>query len=266
MCLLWNPDEVDIQATKGTRWALHAAVTAKSKSPWIMSTVNGSTNKSNRKRVWSELQAISEIPSSDWMVMGDLNVIGGSQEKSGGRNPSSSQLSELRDVMDNCGLIDLGFSGPKFTWNNKRAGAANIKEHLDRAVANSNWINKFNKVQVIHLSYFNSDHRDILIDLEPKTRFKPRPFRFDAMWAEDPRFSDVVEKHWNTNTEGNVNGNFCNNISKIQVESRKWNKQVFGNIQARIAEKMVIIPRLTHLTKTTPVFRLISKLTPLTFV
>lgn len=57
--------------------------------------------------------------------------------------------------MDNCALIELGFSGPKFTWNNKRVGAANIKERLDRAVANSSWINRFNKVQVTHFSYFN---------------------------------------------------------------------------------------------------------------
>lgn len=83
MCLLWNPDEVDIQATRRSRWDVHAVVTANSKSPWILSTIYGCTNKGNMKRVWNELQAVSDIPNSEWMVMGDLNVIGSSQEKSG---------------------------------------------------------------------------------------------------------------------------------------------------------------------------------------
>ncbi|XP_026452220.1 uncharacterized protein LOC113352636 [Papaver somniferum] len=152
MCLMWNPDEVDIQNTKESRWAVHVVVTAKLQSPWILSTIYGSTNKANRKRVWSELQAVSDIPNSEWTVMGNLNTIGGTQEKRGGRNTSTIQLTELRDVMDNCRLIDLGFSGPKFTWNNKRVGAANIKERLDRAVSNSSWINRFNKVQVLDAS------------------------------------------------------------------------------------------------------------------
>ncbi|XP_026395088.1 uncharacterized protein LOC113289878 isoform X2 [Papaver somniferum] len=234
ICLLWNPEEVDIQATKRTRWALHAVVSVKSKSPWILSTIYRSTNKSNKRTVWNELQTVSDISNSDWMVMGDLNVIGSCQEKKGGRNPSHSKIAELREVMDSCGLIDLGFNGPKYTWNNKRVGAANIKERLDRAVANSNWINRFSKAQVTHLSYFISDHRAILIDLELKTRFHPRPFRFEAMWAEDPRYSDVVKNNWNTNTDGNVSGNFFNNISKIQLESKKWNKHVFGDIQTQI--------------------------------
>ncbi|XP_026412082.1 uncharacterized protein LOC113307838 [Papaver somniferum] len=39
MCLMWNPDEVDIQTTKKSRWAAHAVVTAKLQSPWILSTI-----------------------------------------------------------------------------------------------------------------------------------------------------------------------------------------------------------------------------------
>ncbi|XP_026395092.1 uncharacterized protein LOC113289878 isoform X4 [Papaver somniferum] len=151
ICLLWNPEEVDIQATKRTRWALHAVVSVKSKSPWILSTIYRSTNKSNKRTVWNELQTVSDISNSDWMVMGDLNVIGSCQEKKGGRNPSHSKIAELREVMDSCGLIDLGFNGPKYTWNNKRVGAANIKERLDRAVANSNWINRFSKAQEVNV-------------------------------------------------------------------------------------------------------------------
>lgn len=52
MCLLWDPDEVDIQATRESRWAIHVVVTAKFKSPWLLSSIYGGTNKVTRRRIW----------------------------------------------------------------------------------------------------------------------------------------------------------------------------------------------------------------------
>lgn len=76
--MLWKAREVDIQATKKSRWAIHVVVTAKFQQPWILSFLYGSNSKLGRKRMWNELGAISEIPNIDWMVLGDLNTIAGS--------------------------------------------------------------------------------------------------------------------------------------------------------------------------------------------
>ncbi|XP_026385363.1 uncharacterized protein LOC113280965 isoform X1 [Papaver somniferum] len=86
MCLLWDPEEVDIQDTKESRWAIHAVVTAKFKSPWILSSFYESTNKVTRKRIWDELGAIAEFGQTGHMVMGDLNKIGARNEKLVARN------------------------------------------------------------------------------------------------------------------------------------------------------------------------------------
>ncbi|XP_026385175.1 uncharacterized protein LOC113280813 [Papaver somniferum] len=188
-------------------------------------------NKTTRKRMWSELSAIADIPDADWMVVGDLNTFCGSHENQGGRITTTT---EIQDVLSFCGLIDLGSNGPKFTWNNKRAGAANIKERLDRALVNSNWQTRFNKAQVFHLPYYNSDHRVILVDLDPKFRFKQRPFRFEAIWAEDSRYEDVVKNTWTYNVTSFSSTQFLDNISRIQSETKKWNKNVFGNIHLQI--------------------------------
>ncbi|KAK3222865.1 hypothetical protein Dsin_009890 [Dipteronia sinensis] len=38
----------------------------------------------------------------------------------------------FRQAIDDCDLVDLGFSEPKLTWNNRRDGKSNIHERLDR--------------------------------------------------------------------------------------------------------------------------------------
>ena len=40
----------------------------------------------------------------------------------------------LQNFMFNIGAIDLGFTRPQFTWSNRRAKIANIKERLDRCL------------------------------------------------------------------------------------------------------------------------------------
>ncbi|KAK3224528.1 hypothetical protein Dsin_011553 [Dipteronia sinensis] len=49
-------------------------------------------------------------------------------EKGGGSNKSISEMLAFRKAVEDYDLIDLGFSGPIFTWNNKREGRKNIQE------------------------------------------------------------------------------------------------------------------------------------------
>ncbi|KAL5853747.1 hypothetical protein ACOSQ3_008865 [Xanthoceras sorbifolium] len=38
----------------------------------------------------------------------------------------------FRSIVELCDFVDLGFSGPLFTWNNKRGGSRNVQERLDQ--------------------------------------------------------------------------------------------------------------------------------------
>lgn len=71
------------------------------------------------------------------MVIGDFNAIASQSEKNRGNHFASSSNHSLLDDLNNLTIIVLGFHGFSFTWNNKRAGKANIQERLDREVANS---------------------------------------------------------------------------------------------------------------------------------
>ena len=47
-------------------------------------------------------------------------------------------MKAFREVLDECGLMDLGFFGEKCTWKGKRSGGLVLKR-LNRAVVNNNW-------------------------------------------------------------------------------------------------------------------------------
>ena len=102
---------------------------------------------------------------------------------------------------DHCNLLDLGFSGPKFTWTNKRDIGNLIQERLDRCWATPSWKVLFPEANVSHLARINSDHCPLLVKLtEPPPTNGERPFRFQPMWNHHPAFQDIVRGAWRENT------------------------------------------------------------------
>ncbi|KAK2665817.1 hypothetical protein Ddye_004391 [Dipteronia dyeriana] len=71
----------------------------------------------------------------------------------------------LRRLAD-CGLKDLGFVGPPFTWSNRRDPPHEINERLDRCVTNVEWQNLFPRATISHLPYWKPDHKPLLLHLE----------------------------------------------------------------------------------------------------
>ena len=73
------------------------------------------------------------------MLHGGFQQISGLEEKQGRHNRSERQMQMFRDVLDDCGFVDLEFTGPKFTWTNNRVGDMTW-ERLDRVVATPEWL------------------------------------------------------------------------------------------------------------------------------
>ena len=63
---------------------------------------------------------LASLHNLPWAIMGDFNEVIAEEEKSGGNPISQRRVNAILDCMDTCQMMDLGFSGPKFTWSNKR--------------------------------------------------------------------------------------------------------------------------------------------------
>lgn len=64
-------------------------------------------------------------------------------------------------------MIDIGYVGYPFTWNNKRGGRANIRMRLDRALVNPRWRIECPNGILLHLLPGGSDHCPVLLRYGP---------------------------------------------------------------------------------------------------
>ena len=140
----------------------------------------------------------------------------------------------FRSFVENVRAIDLGFSGSRFTWSNKRCGVANIRERLDRGLCNIEWQSLFPYAMVRHLTAPNSDHNLILLDTHVEVEKGSKPFLFEAIWVKDESSSKVVEKAWSINVEGSQNFILGKKFQTVRRDFIYWNKMVFGNAKVQI--------------------------------
>lgn len=74
------------------------------------------------------------------------------------------------------------------------------------------------------------------MDTNPTDEFRPRPFRFEAMWVRDPHSDIIVNKAWSSKVFGSHSYILCRKQSLTTLGLKKWNKEVFGHYQTRIKE------------------------------
>ena len=70
-------------------------------------------NAVRKNEAWIKLRSLNSRPERPWLCCGDFNDIIIQDEKLGGATRSHNQMQQFRDVIDECGFMDLGFEGPK---------------------------------------------------------------------------------------------------------------------------------------------------------
>lgn len=134
------------------------------------------------------------------LCMGDLNNIMHPNEKWGTSPPCLSRINNLCNLVKQCGLIDLGYSGPAYMWTNKRFTSNPTFERLDRFLGNADWCQTFPQTVVYHLPMMYSDHAPILAVLHPSCPKPKRRFNFQNWWLCEKDFHETAIRSWSQNS------------------------------------------------------------------
>lgn len=138
-----------------------------------------------------------DIEGEKWLCLGDFNSIMWSTEKKGGRDKPWHNMSRFRDIVRFCNLCDLGSRVILLRGQNGRTRDENVKERLDRALANASWKSTYPNFMIHHLPRYKSDHAPVTMDCEGNEERKGqhrqrRGFHFEHMWLQYPNFQEVV--------------------------------------------------------------------------
>ncbi|OIT04903.1 hypothetical protein A4A49_31371 [Nicotiana attenuata] len=118
-----------------------------------------------RRTLWEVIRHKSSRCNVPWCVIGDFNVIALVEEKIGGIPYQMSKIIEFLSMIEDCGLVDLGFYGPKYTWSNGRGTCCIVWKRLDKGLVNDRWLEMFPAATVSHLASTGSDHYPFLLEL-----------------------------------------------------------------------------------------------------
>ena len=122
-------------------------------------------------------------------MMDDFNKVLMSSETFGGQPMNIRRAMKFQECLNLCGMMDMGFSGARYTWSNLREVTENIQERLDLSFCNASWRQMYPEASVKHMTRINSNNFPILVELESSTSLNlPQPFRFQPGWLAHPDF------------------------------------------------------------------------------
>ncbi|XP_060168986.1 uncharacterized protein LOC132599797 [Lycium barbarum] len=167
---------------------------------FFLSVVYAKSKSTGREFLWGYMRTLASTTNSPWAVCGDFNSILTMDEKFGGKPHRIGKSIPFIECLHDCGLMDIGYSGNRFTWCNERKEDKIIWKRLDRMLVNDKWNDLFANSEVIHLPRVSSDHCPLLITCGNGQENYIKYFKFLNFWVDQPDFLDIVKDNWKFQT------------------------------------------------------------------
>nr|XP_023891716.1 uncharacterized protein LOC112003738 [Quercus suber] len=146
--------------------------------------------------------------------------------------------------------MDLGYRGADFTWCNMQDGENRIQLRLDRALANTEWLGKFDGMRVYHLVDSTSDHCALLLtDTPPHRVSNAKRFHFEALWTKNEECRNIIESSWGMGVDLSTPEGIMENLKRCASELSSWSTTVYGHIPKKIQSKRNTLSALTQQDK-----------------
>ena len=149
--LLWNSDRVGVVHLASTEQEIHVEVKVLPFNlSWIFTAVYASFRIVERQVLWENPSKVVDLHGKPWIIEGDFNEPLAGDDKFGGRPISINRSMMFKDCLDKCNMVDMGFSGPRYTWTNRREIHSLIQERIDRFFMNPSWCLFYLDAKVSH--------------------------------------------------------------------------------------------------------------------
>ena len=133
LVLYWKAS-INLMVEDSNKYYIDAVIDKNKENEWRLTGFYGEPGTARRHEAWDKLRALNMQPEKPWLCYGDFNEIIRQDEKLGGTRRPHNQMQQFREVMDECGFMDMGFEGSKYTWSKHFENGISIWERLDRCL------------------------------------------------------------------------------------------------------------------------------------
>ncbi|XVE74693.1 hypothetical protein DITRI_Ditri12bG0037900 [Diplodiscus trichospermus] len=164
--------------------------------------------------------------------MGDFNDHLSPLDKRGGVAQLRWLLNGFREVVEDCGLHDLGWIGYRFTWERGRGTYRWVQERLDMGLGNHDWCRMFPDTRLFNLVSATSDHAPIFLHVQKRVyQRRSKSFKFENAWLRESKCKNVVVRSW----ENNVGFSVQERLFMCGKDLMMWGEELTQDFQKRLA-------------------------------
>ncbi|XP_060961729.1 uncharacterized protein LOC133031950 [Cannabis sativa] len=196
VALLWRNKD-DVKVLNFATNFVDVEVRSSNIGEWRHTGFYGESKRNLRGSSWEQLRTLAHGNTLPWCVIGDMNNVLSQEDKRGGHPYPNWLIDGFRDILQECGLIDLDIVGHQFTWEKSRGTDNWIEVRLDRALVTERWLQLFPWAKLINLEVSSSDHCPILLDVVIHNIVSRNcKFWFANCWLREPLSYQVVKECW----------------------------------------------------------------------
>jgi hypothetical protein len=235
---LWWREGVEVSVRPWCQYYIDAKICLDGKT-WRFTGIYGEPRADLRSKTWEALRYLKSQDDLPWLCAGDFNEILMQHEQLGGNPRNQAHMQAFQDCLAECNLVDMGYKGYDFTWNNRRGEGDNIQVRLDRGTATAAFLEMYPLSLIEHIATEESDHMALLIkiavDPPAQNNVRSRGFMFEEMWLRHEGFDDMIKESWENRSGGEqgIQG-LWRQLREVSADMKKWSFETFGSVKAEI--------------------------------
>lgn len=196
--LMWT-DDLQVTVHSYSFYLILATVTIRATNlKFGLICIYGDPYHPQTNLIWEQVASfVYDNYNLPMLCMGDMNDMLYDTDKS---SPiiNRTRINAFQSLVKMCGFFDLGYSGPAYTWTNKRFSSKPLYERLDRCLVNADWCAVFPIANVYNMPIMHtmSDHAPILLSTDGPVRRVKRSFKFENWWLKEHDFQSYAKAAW----------------------------------------------------------------------
>nr|TKR85033.1 hypothetical protein D5086_0000251720 [Populus alba] len=234
----WNPHKLHlIPLHFSSQWLTCEVNQPNQPIPTRITFVYGHNTPAERQALWEYIaQESGTNGCTPWLVMGDFNAIMQASDRYGGDTQWPCYQDDFSTCINHSELIQVPYTGIKYSWNNGQHGANLIQKKLDWIFGNPLLFSTWPATQATFQPRSISDHSAMILSFNRPNHHRHSSFKFLNAWADRNDFPSIVASSWCIPITGNPMFKLTSKLRRLKPALRQLHFQHTNNITSRVAQ------------------------------